>query len=101
MGRSKDHEKSSQTRTIFRQQHGDGQPSNGKARIYSGIGLDIPKGGGWGNEFWHSDPENVTAAVRRSLDTGASGIVISREYEENSLPSLKAVGRAVRERYAG
>jgi hypothetical protein len=73
----------------------------GKARVYSGIGLDIPKGGGWGNEFWHSDPESVYEAVCRSFDAGAAGIVISREYEENSLPSLKAVGRAVRERFAG
>jgi hypothetical protein len=68
----------------------------GNARVYSGIGLDIPKGEGWGNEFWHSDPESVHAAVRRSFDAGASGIVVSREYEENSLPSLQAVGRAVR-----
>ena len=72
-----------------------------KARVYSGIGLDIPKGGGWGNEFWHSDPDSVYAAVRRSFDAGAAGIVISREYEENSLASLKAVGRAIRELTSG
>jgi hypothetical protein len=32
---------------------------------------------------------------------GAAGIVISREYEEGSLPRLKAAGRAVRRMIAG
>ena len=69
----------------------------GKARMYAGIGLDIPRGGGWGTQPWPSDLDNAYRAVRRAFDAGASGIVISREYEENRVESLKAVGKAVRE----
>ncbi len=69
----------------------------GKARTYAGIGLDIPRGGGWGTQPWPSDQEKLYNAVRRSFDAGAAGIVISREYEENRLDSLKVVGRAVRD----
>jgi len=29
----------------------------GGAAIYAGIGMDIPKGGGWGTDKWQSDPE--------------------------------------------
>jgi hypothetical protein len=35
--------------------------------------------------------------VLRAFDAGASGIVVSREYEEMRLPNLNAIGRAVRE----
>jgi hypothetical protein len=34
--------------------------------------------------------------VTRAYDAGADGIVASREYEEMTVPNLKAVGRAVR-----
>jgi hypothetical protein len=34
----------------------------------------------------------------RTFDAGAAGVVISREYEELTVPNLKAVGRALRER---
>ena len=69
----------------------------GKARMYAGIGLDIPKGAGWGTQPWPSDPERLYRAVRRAFDAGGAGIVISREYEENRVESLKVVGRAVRD----
>jgi hypothetical protein len=69
----------------------------GRAAVYSGIGLDIPKGGGWGTDVWKSDPDEVYEAVSRAFDAGASGVVASREYEEISISSLKAVGRAVRD----
>lgn len=69
----------------------------GKAKIYAGIGLDIPRGGGWGTQRWPSDPDEVYKAVRRAFDAGGSGVVASREYEEIGTPSLKAVGRAVRD----
>ena len=72
-----------------------------KAKTYAGIGLDIPKGSGWGTEPLTSDPGRLYKAVRRSFDAGAAGIVISREYEENQLTSLKTVGRAVRDVAAG
>ena len=69
----------------------------GKAAVYSGIGIDIPKGGGWGTTVWKSDPERLAQAVRRSFEAGAAGVVACREYEENSLESLRIFGRAVRE----
>lgn len=69
----------------------------GKSAIYSGIAIDIPRGANWGTEASPSDPEEVDRAVRRAFDAGASGIVICREYEEMRAPSLRAIGRALRE----
>ena len=63
--------------------------ANGKTKIYTGIGFDVP-----GSPA--DDPETVYRATRRALEAGASGIVISREYEEMKVPHLQAVGRAVR-----
>ena len=71
---------------------------NGGAAVYAGIAIDIPRGGGWGNEASPSDPQEVSQAVRRAFDAGASGIVVCREYEEMHEASLRAVGHAVRER---
>ncbi len=69
-----------------------------KAKVYPGIGLDIPKGeSGWGTVPWHSDPESVYQATLKAFEAGASGVVASREYEEMTLESLKAYGDAVRE----
>lgn len=69
----------------------------GKSKIYAGIAVDIPQGRGWGTEASPSDPEEVTRAVIRAFDAGASGIVVCREYEEMHQASLRAVGRAVEE----
>jgi hypothetical protein len=33
----------------------------------------------------------------RSLEAGATGIVVSREYEELTVPNLNAMGKAIRE----
>jgi hypothetical protein len=74
---------------------------DGKAKIYSGIAIDIPRGRGWGTEASPSDPDEVRQAVGRAFDAGASGIVVCREYEEMHEASLRAVGQAVRERFAG
>ncbi len=63
----------------------------GKTKIYPGIGFNVP--GGPRN----TDSENVYKAVIRAFYAGASGIVVSREYEEMRLPNLNAVGCAVRE----
>lgn len=65
----------------------------GKTKIYTGIGFDVP----WGSNTFAGEPENVYRAVLRAFDAGASGIVVSREYEEMRLPNLRAVGRAMRE----
>ena len=37
------------------------------------------------------------ATARKAFEAGASGIVVSREYEEMRVPNLKAVGRAIRD----
>jgi hypothetical protein len=64
----------------------------GKTKIYTGIGFDVP----WGPATFTGDPEDVYRAVLNAFEAGASGIVVSREYEEMRLENLKAVGRAVR-----
>jgi len=59
--------------------------------IYPGIGFNLPGGG-------PDDPEAIYQCVTKAFDAGASGIVVSREYEELTVPNLKEVGRAVRDR---
>jgi hypothetical protein len=63
--------------------------TGGKADVYPGIGLDTAT--------TTSRPENVYAAIRRAFDAGATGIVLSREYDEMRVPTLEAAGRAARE----
>ncbi len=53
------------------------------------VGFNLPGGG-------PDDPQAIYYCVTRAFDAGASGIVVSREYEELTVPNLKAVGRAVR-----
>ncbi len=62
----------------------------GKTKIYTGIGFDVP-----GSP--PDDPGRIHEAVLKSFEAGASGIVVSREYEEMRVPNLQAVGRAIRE----
>ncbi len=64
--------------------------ANGQARIYAGIGFDVP-----GSP--PEDPEKIYQAVVNAFRAGAGGIVVSREYEEMEVPNLRAVGRAVRD----
>lgn len=64
--------------------------ANGKAKIYAGIGFDVP-----GSP--PEDPQKIRQAVINAFQAGASGIVVSREYEEMRVPNLRAVGDAVRE----
>lgn len=67
------------------------ESAQGKTKIYPGVGFNLPGGG-------PDDPEAIYQCVVKAFDAGAAGIVISREYEELTVPNLKAVGRAVRER---
>ena len=69
-----------------------------KARVLAGIGIDVPKGRGQELFRFPSPPEKLAASVHAALDAGSAGILLSREYDEMSLPSLKAVGAAVRAR---
>ena len=66
----------------------------GKTKIYSGIGFDIP----WNGHHFNSDPEKIYRAVNRAFDAGADGVKLSRQYDEMRLPNLRAAGRAIRER---
>jgi hypothetical protein len=70
---------------------------NNKAAIYSGIGIDIPRGQGWGDIIMRSNPESVYKGVINAFKAGAKGVVASREYEEMTIPGLKAYGDAIRE----
>ena len=74
---------------VFRETKHSLASANGKTKIYTGIGFDVP-----GSP--PDDPETVYEATRKAFDAGANGIVISREYEEMRVANLKAVGRAVR-----
>jgi hypothetical protein len=65
----------------------------GKAKVYPGIGFDVP----WNGKHYPSEPENVYQAVRKGFEAGADGIVISREYDEMRRANLEAVGRGVSE----
>jgi hypothetical protein len=75
---------------VYRETKRSVASANGKTKIYTGIGFDVP-----GSP--PDDPEKVYEATLKAFDAGANGIVVSREYEEMRVPNLKAVGRAVRE----
>ena len=62
----------------------------GKTKIYTGVGFDVPNSPA-------DDSGRIHQATLNSFAAGASGIVVSREYEEMRLPHLRAVGQAIRE----
>lgn len=79
---------------VYRETKGSVASANGKTKIYSGIGFDVP-------ESPPEDPEKIYQATLKAFEAGAGGVVVSREYEEMRLPNLRAVGRAVRQRSRG
>jgi hypothetical protein len=64
--------------------------ANGKTKIYTGVGFDVP-----GSP--RDDPETIYQATLNAFAAGAHGIVVSREYEEMTIEHLRAVGRAFRQ----
>lgn len=78
---------------VYRETKRSVASAEGKTKIYTGIGFDVP----WGSTHVPADPGKVYECVLKAFEGGASGIVVSREYEEMRVPNLKAVGRAVRE----
>ncbi len=80
---------------VFRETKRSVASAAGKTKIYPGIGFDVP----WAAEHIPADPDEVYSAVIKAFEAGADGIVISREYEEMRIPNLKAVGRAVRDKF--
>jgi hypothetical protein len=78
---------------VYRETKRSVASAEGRTRIYTGIGFDVP----WGNAPVPADPQKVYECVLKAFQAGASGIVVSREYEEMRVPNLRAVGRAIRE----
>jgi hypothetical protein len=77
---------------VYRETKRSVASANGKTNIWAGIGFDVP-----GSPA--DDPEKVYQATLKAFQGGATGIMVSREYEEMRVPNLEAVGRAVREWY--
>lgn len=65
----------------------------GRIPVYTGVGFGIPV---W-NQPAHEAPEMTYADCMKGFEAGADGILISREYDENPIPNLKAVGQAARD----
>jgi len=78
---------------VYRETRRSVASAEGKTAIYPGIGFNLPGGG-------PDDPETIEQCVAKAFEAGARGIVVSREYEELTVPNLRAVGQAVR-RLAG
>lgn len=74
---------------VFRETKHSVASANGKTKIYTGVGFDVP-----GSP--PDDPETIYQATLRAFQAGADGIVVSREYEEMKVVHLQAVGRAYR-----
>ena len=68
---------------VFRETKRSVASADGKTKIYTGVGFDVP-----GSP--RDDPETIYQAARKSFDAGAHGIVVSREYEEMQVEHLKA-----------
>ena len=75
---------------VFRETKRSVASANGKTKIYTGVGFDVPGS-------LPDDPETIYRATMAAFAGGAHGIVASREYEEMKVEHLRAVGRAVRE----
>lgn len=75
---------------VFRETARSVASANGKTKIYTGLGFDVP-----GSP--RDDPETIYQATLKAFAAGAHGIVVSREYEEMEVEHLRAVGRAFRE----
>lgn len=63
----------------------------GKIPVYAGVGFDLP------GQKQPSDPERLKQAVYGAFEAGAAGLVLSREYDEMRVSSLKACGEAIRQ----
>jgi hypothetical protein len=75
---------------VYRETRHSVASANGKTKIYTGIGFDVPGAP-------PDDPDTIYQATVKAFDANAAGIVVSREYEEMKLANLRAVGRAYRD----
>jgi hypothetical protein len=81
---------------VYRETQRCKQAIGNRAKVYAGIGIDIPWYVPGGMEPRPSNPEQLTEAVRQAFDAGADGVLASREYNEMQIPHLEAFGRGVR-----
>ncbi|MGF1453577.1 MAG: hypothetical protein ACFB21_16065, partial [Opitutales bacterium] len=65
-------------------------------RVYAGVGFDVPNEEKFRYPYDY-EAEGVAIVTRAAFDAGAEGVVISREYHENTRENLEAVGRVVDE----
>lgn len=79
---------------VYRETKHSVASANGKTKIYTGVGFDVPGS-------LTDDPETIYQVSVRAFQAGAHGIVASREYEEMKLSNLRAVGRAYRDAVKG
>ncbi len=68
-----------------------------QAKVYSGIGIDVPWHIPGGMQARLSKKEQIEKSVQRAYDAGADGILASREYDEMTYKSLKVFGNTIRE----
>ena len=73
----------------------------GRCAVIPGIGVDVPDNIPRKNApppgTLHSTPQGTRAAVTAAIENGASGILISREYDEMRVENLKAIGETLRD----
>ncbi len=81
---------------VFRETRRCKQSVGEKAKVYAGIGVDVPWYVPEGMEPRPSDPVQLEQAVARAFEAGADGVLASREYNEMRMTSLEAFGRGVR-----
>lgn len=69
----------------------------GKVKIYPGIDIDVPTLTTAKTPEKRTSPEDVRKALQAAFDSGADGVILSREYAEMQLANLAAAGGALRE----
>ena len=78
---------------VYRETRRCVQAVDGRANVYAGVGFDIP----WQGQRFYSDPDLAYQVAYRAFEAGASGLIVSREYDEMRLDNLRAVKRAVQD----
>lgn len=73
----------------------------GRCAVVPGIGVDVPNNirreGGPAEHTFGSTPAGLRSAVTAAFSGGATGILISREYDEMRLENLRAIGDTLRD----
>lgn len=70
---------------------------NGRVPVYAGVGFDLPDSAADASAPFPSNPQTTFEAVTAALEAGASGLILSREYDEMQRSNIKAAGDATRD----